>query len=141
MRRVELAQDDAFDVTLVEPPCNAADGDSTRACVYVWLRTPTLEDLLVLPRGLGPMCFGPEFIATRPPKKTWNAIGLASRLGEDDAPGPTPLIPDGGAFELLSFPTGFGRPLRATFQGFVEDSCSSATVPFSVTNAVIVEVQ
>jgi len=50
------------------------------------------------------------------------------------------VIPDGGTFDLLDLPAGLGQPVVATFQGLIDDTCSQGTVPFSVTNGIVLRI-
>lgn len=137
---VEQGTTDPLSLTIEEAPADRGDGETSAACVYAWLAEPENADEVILPKNLGSMCFGPLQITTRAPRLIWNAIGFPTKLGEDDAPGPIPIIPDAGSFELLSLPNGPGQALSVTFQGLIDDSCSQGTVPYSVTNGVIVRI-
>lgn len=127
-------------LTIAEAPGLRCDGIPSASCVYAWSRAPQTRDVVAIPLGLGSMCFGPAPVSTRPVRVLWNAIGFPQRLGADGAPGPPPVIPDGGCFELLSLPSGLGFEAVATVQGFVEDDCSQGSLPYSVTNAITVTV-
>jgi hypothetical protein len=139
-RTIEVNAADPLVVAVGEPTSRQGDGLSTRCCIYVWLGEPGPEDVILVPKGLGVMCFGPARIATKNPKRIWNSIGVAPRLGQDNAPGPPPVIPDSGAFELLNFPEGLGRSVTVTFQGIIEDDCSQGTRPYSVTNGFVLRI-
>lgn len=140
-RTVHLSPDSSFAITLAEPPSRAGDGMPTELCAYAWVGVPGIGDVVTLPRGFGPMCFGPLVLATREPTAVWNSIGLESTLGEDTAPGPPPVIPDSGVATLRSIPGGLGRVLTVTLQAIVRDTCSLGSTPLSVTNAVVVRVE
>ena len=140
-RVVRVALDDPLSIVIAEAPSRRCDDQPSASCVYAWLGQPDGSDIVPLPKNLGSMCYGPFQGATRPARETWNSIGLPARLGADDGPGPEPVIADSGSFELVSLPNGFGAPVTATFQGFVEDDCSQGTVPFSVTNGVTVVIE
>jgi hypothetical protein len=139
-RTLSLGQTDPVTITLAEAPANIGDMRDSQACIYAWTTSPTASDVVTLPLGLGPMCYGPPVLATRLPVATWNSIGRINKLGADDAPGPPPLIPDGGSFTLLTLPGGVGFPITLTLQGIIEDSCSQGMVPFSVTNGMVLQV-
>jgi len=51
------------------------------------------------------------------------------------------VIPDSGRFELFSLPGGAGRRVDVTLQGVVEDACSQGTVPYSVTNGILLRIE
>ncbi len=140
-RVVRIATSTPLAITLDEAPSRRCDGETSASCVYAWIGQPAAADVVPLPKNLGSMCYGPFLTATKSPRETWNSIGLPMRLGTDDAPGPAPVIPDGGSFELVSLPSGLGTSITATFQGFVEDDCSQGTVPFSVTNGVTLVIE
>jgi len=140
-RTVSLLATDPLTLSIFEPSGQQGDAQPSAACVYAWLGQPSASDVVLLPKSLGTMCYGPWKTATKPPKKIWNAIGAPAKLGTDNAPGPVPSIPDSGSFVLLSRPSGLGLVVTATFQGFVEDACSQGTVPYSVTNGLVLKVQ
>jgi len=138
---LSVATDEPLSLTIHEPNNRQFDGQPTNCCVYAWVGEPGEGDVVVVPKQLGTMCYGPFVITTKNPKRIWNSIGIPSKLGVDNAPGDPPVIPDTGVFELLDLPSGLGQSLSATFQGFVEDNCSQGTVPFSVTNGLVVRIQ
>jgi len=135
-RTVILEPDAPLVLAIHEPPSLRCDGDTTLCVVYAWRGTPRESDIVPLPRGLGSMCYGPPAIGTRLPKRTWNSLRRDEFLGPDDAPGPRPILPDGGSFGLVTRPGGAGRTISATLQGLIEDACSTANVPASVTNGI-----
>jgi hypothetical protein len=140
-RTVTILATDPIVLTIQEPTSRRGDGEPSDACVYAWLGEPGAQDVVSVPKGLGTMCFGPWIVATKTPKKIWNAIGHPTKLGADNAPGPEPSIPDLGGFDLLARPGGLGRVVTVTLQGLVEDDCSQGTVPFSVTNGLVLRVE
>ncbi len=140
-REITLATTDPLVLTIREPASGSGDGNDRDCVVYVWVGRPDPSDVVELPRQLGPMCFGPASLATRAPALVWNAIGYPAKLGEDDAPGPAPRIEDGTPFELFARPSGLDRCLTVTFQGLIEDECSVGSVPFSVTNGLVLRVR
>ncbi len=140
-REISLTQATPVSLTLAEPGSRQGDGNPTNACIYVWLGEPSPKDEVNLPRGLGPMCFGLFVNATRSPIRIWNSLDYEESLGIDNVPGPIPVIPDSGVFELASLPSGLGRAVTVTVQGIIEDNCSQGTVPFSVTNGFVVKIQ
>jgi hypothetical protein len=140
-RTISVATTTPLEFRVDEPPSRRGDGQSTRCCVYAWLGEPGEGDVVAVPKGLGAMCFGPYLTATRPPKKIWNAIGFPSKLGPDNGPGAPPVIPDGGGFVFASLPAGAGQAVVVTFQGIVEDDCSPGSVPYSVTNGMVVRIE
>lgn len=136
---VELDRFDPIRIQLDEPPALRSDGQSTRACIYLWLAEPAPQDVVSLPKQLGKMCFGPQILATRAPRFTFNSLGYPSKLG--GPVGSFPTIPEGGNFILVDRPGGAGVPISITAQGIIEDPCSSGTVPLSVTNAVLMDIR
>jgi hypothetical protein len=140
-RTVDVAVGAPLAFTIEEPISRQGDGQETRCCVYLWLGTPGFPDVVPVPKGLGPMCYGPYVIATKNPKKIWNSLGSTNKLGQDNAPGPEPVIPDGSFFQLLSLPSGLDQSLTFTLQGVVQDDCSQGTVNLSITNGMTVRVQ
>jgi hypothetical protein len=138
---IELGTADPLSFLLDEPPSRVGDGQGTDACIYVWNAEPTASDVVIVPKGLGPMCFG-VFAQppTRLPKKIFNGIGIENKLGTNQSPIP-PGIPEGGNFEFAKRVSGAGRAVTATLQGIIEDNCSQGTKPFSVTNGILLKVQ
>jgi len=137
---IEVTTTTTLTLTIDEPFSRRGDGEPSLACVYAWTGMPGPGDTVAVPKGLGDMCFGPYILATKNPRKIWNAIGYPGKLGTDNAPGDPPVIPDMQSFELLVLPGGLGRTLTATFQGIVEDDCSQGTVPLSVTNGFVLQI-
>lgn len=140
-RTVFLSPTSSLEISVDEPSGQQGDGSPTRLCVYAFPGLAGAQDDLLLPRGLGRMCFGPFALASQPPLVTWNSIGRTSKLGPHTAPGPPPLIPDGGTAVLISLASGAGMQVTLTLQGIVEDACTQALVPFSVTNGVAVKIE
>lgn len=140
-REVTLAPSDAVLLEIREASSLAGDGADGTCVVYVWTGRPESNDTVNLPAQLGAMCFGPPLVASRLPTRTWNSIGFPTKLGIDDAPGPEPHIADGTALALLDRPSGLGRCLTVSFQGLVEDDCSQGTVPYSVTNGLVLRIR
>jgi len=134
---IDISQAAPFLMTIEEGPGAIGDGNPSKACVYAWIGAPGFGDIVNVPKQLGPMCFGPYIIRTKNPKKIWNAIGSPSKLGTNNMPNP-PTIPDGTPFVLVSKPGGVGKVITATFQGVITDPCSKGTVPFSITNGLLV---
>jgi len=140
-REIVVAHGTPLSGTIVEPPLHIGDGRDTDSVIYAWLGEPGPTDLVILPRSLGPMCFGPFITSTRNPKKIWNSIGIVSKLGMDNGPGAPPKIIDGTPFEFLALPNGLSQSVTATFQGIVEDRCTQGTLDFSVTNGWVLRIQ
>jgi len=127
--------------TLEEAPAAVGDGNASPAAMYLWSRHPESTDIVPVPANLGDMCFGPLVVTTLNPQFIWNSIGAVNRLGAHDAPGPPPIIPDGGSVEFLSVGSGAGRTIRLTLQGFVLDPCTRGQKPVSITNALFLHVE
>lgn len=140
-RTVTVTTTTALSATIDEAPVERGDTQTSLACIYAWLGVPDGGDVVVTPKGLGTMCYGPFIIATQNPVRIWNSIGAEPKLGTDNGPGPVPVIPDNGSFTLFSLPGGLGQTITATFQGIVVDSCTQGTVSYSVTNGVVVDIQ
>jgi len=140
-RTLEVGIDTGLFFSLDEPPGNHGDGAPTKACIYFWNAEPESNDILVLPKGLGKMCFGPWLLATRLPVATFNSIGYPPKLGVHDAPGQPPIIPDSGSLVFFKVQNGLGFPVNLTIQGVIEDTCSQGTRPYSVTNGLVLRVQ
>ncbi len=123
-----------------EAPSRIGDGAPTRVCLYAWIGAPELDDIVAAPANLGTMCFGPLPTATRTPRRVFNSIGAAGKLGAHSSPQPIPLVPDGELLDFSTRPQGTRRPLTVTIQGFIEDDCSRGDVPYSVTNGIVLRV-
>lgn len=103
--------------------------------LYCWLEVPTTATVVAQRFGLGNLCL-PGYADGRPPSPSyiWNNAGHELRLGVPSSiPEPAPSV-------VLTSPAGAGRTLTATFQGFIEDSGSAASVPASITNAVTLNI-
>lgn len=140
-REVSISRDESLSIAVNEPPVRHCDGATTACCIYVWVGTPGAGDVVALPKDLGTMCYGPLISTTKAPKRIWNSLGFNAKLGVDDGPGNPPVIQDGGSFEIFHRPGGLGRSVVVTLQGVIEDSCSQATVPLSVTNGLTLRIQ
>jgi len=138
---VEFGTTDPLSFVLDEPPSRVGDAAGTKACMYIWDAAPTSSDVVTVPKGLGPMCFGVYFQpATVLPIEISNGIGAFAKLGANGSPSP-PGIPEGGNFEWKGYPGGVGQAWTATFQGIIEDNCSQGRKPYSVTNGILLIVQ
>ncbi len=102
--------------------------------VYLDLGEPAPGSVTTLPRSLGLFCVNIP-VNGGTPFKIWNNIGREARLGTPDFPSsPAPSI-------LVAAPSGTSQMVTATLQGLLFDDGSSAQVPASVTNAVILRIQ
>jgi len=103
--------------------------------LYVWLGEPTEATGTPHPRNVGDMCFPTPLLGGLPlPRKIWNNIGKFPQLGYPRYPSnPAPCA-------VFLKPLGVPDPLCVTFQGFLLDNGSAATVPASITNGVILRV-
>lgn len=131
VRRVTLTAGQPFDVALAAP----VSGPGLPLFVlWASLGEPGPGDVFELPLGMGPMAFAPPF-AGGSPVTLANGFGLAPLLGSG-------LLPATGAPQtVLSMPAGLGFPLVATVQGWIADAGSAGGLPYSITNAVVVEVR
>lgn len=127
--------------SIKEAPSKENDAAQSKAIVYMWFAIPGASDVVQLPKQLGPMCFGPKLVETRPADFIWNSIGIANKAGSHNAPTPPPFIPDNATLDFYDLPAGWGQTLDITVQGFLPDDCSQGTKPFSVTNGFVVRVQ
>lgn len=139
-RVVDVGPETPVSFIIGEPSSRNGDGRTSRICVYLWDVEPTQSDLVLLPRNLGPMCFGPEVIATAPPELIFNSLGAPGRLGEHNGPGDPPQIPDGGTTTFLLWPEGYGDVRTFTVQGLVQDDCSRGSKNLSTTNGIILRI-
>jgi len=141
-RTIYLSQTDPLHFYLDEPPARLGDGQGTDACIYLWKVEPTESDIVTLPKGLGTMCFG---LYVQPPTvmpyRIFNGIGVESKLGPNSGGPNPPGITEGGNFEFFTKLSGAGRAVKITLQGVIEDPCSIATKPYSVTNGVLLVIQ
>ncbi len=139
-RMVIATQTTPLTFSLSEAPSTSGDGRDGRAVIYAWSKIPESSDVVPVPGNLGLMCFGPQIITTLNPLFTWNSVGAENKLGDHDAPGAPPMIPDASTLEFLNVGQGAGRRLRLTVQAIVPDTCSQSNKPFSVTNGVGLEI-
>jgi len=139
-RIFHVEEDTPLVFSIEEAPSRRGDGNPSEVCIYAWAAEPEAGDVITVPRSLGTMCFGPKILATRNPRFIWNSLGYPGKLGADDAPGPPPIVPDGGSVDFLTQPSGAGVSAAVTFQGVIEDACSQGTVPISITNGFTVRI-
>lgn len=140
-RILNLRTNQGISVTVSEPTSRRGDSVGTRLCVYAFGGIPGVTDEIFLPLGFGGMCFGPASMSTRAPLVTWNSIGRRNQLGPHTAFGIPPVVPDSGSVTLVSRNGGLGIPVTLTLQGIIEDDCSAASVPFSITNGMVVKIE
>lgn len=105
--------------------------------LYAWVEEPDPQTLSALPRGLGwighPTPLRPG--NTGDPIRIWNNVGHPSRLGiptHRSTPAPS---------RVLDRPRGLSYRTKVTFQGILLDRASTAEVPASVTNAVVLRIE
>lgn len=137
----EFGPDDPLTIRLDESPSRVGDAHGSDAVLYAWIGAPELVHVVVVPKGLGLMCYGPWAVRQKNPRLILNGIGLTPHLGNSTGGGAVPGIPEGGDFEVLKFPSGLGRSVAVTLQGIIEDNCSQGALPYSVTNAVLLVIQ
>ncbi len=140
-RAVTLDRIDPLQITLDEPSSRQGDSLPTRFALYGFPGIPGQTDRVTLPRGLGEMCFGPFALATQTPLITWNSIGSQTKLGPHTAGGTPPFIQDGSRLTLVSRQDGSRPGFTITLQGVIEDNCSLATVPYSITNGIVLTIK
>lgn len=138
---IELGTADPISVRLDEAPSKVGDAAGSDAVVYAWIGEPDAGDIVNMPKGLGNMCFGTFSIATQAPKKIFNGLGFPGKLGTSCGQCSSPGISEGGNFEVGKRPNGTGQAITATLQGVIDDDCSQGTVPYSVTNGILLKVQ
>ena len=104
--------------------------------LYAWLAEPDDTTIAPQPQGLGWMGFSTPLTGNPfPPVVIWNNSGHAARLGCPTAPSsPAPSM-------VFDLPSGGGFRGEVTFQGFIEDHGSAASVPGSITNAIVLKVE
>ena len=132
---------DPLTLSILEAPAERGDAKTSKAIVYLWDTFPAQSDVVTVPKQLGPMCFGPKILWTRPAVYTWNSIDINAKAGAHNAPTGPPIIPDNGTLDFFAIPGGVGQARDITIQGFLPDECSQGTKPFSVTNAVVIRVR
>ena len=130
MRRVFLTQSAAFDLTLSAPTGSAI---SAQFVLYAFVGEPTLGDVTDVTEGIGSMCFAPPLFGGAP-------IVLANTIGAQGLLGTPIFLASPAPTTVLSYPTGFGVPATVTIQGVISDTNSAASVAWSVTNAVTVQI-
>lgn len=140
-RTLHVKQSTPLSFEMSEPVSQIGDGFNSAACIYMWFSDPLDTDLMLMPKQLGLMCFGPYFNTTQVPSIIFNSLGYNRKLGTHNAQAPLPYLPDTG--QMMSFydlPNGLGTQATITAQGIVPDWCSQGNVPYSVTNAVLVNI-
>lgn len=103
--------------------------------IYAWLDESDGTTIRMQPKGLGWMAFPTPLQrgAGLQPVVIWNTLGYNHRLG-------APTLPsDPAPSTLIAVAGGIGRPVKFTVQGFLQDAGSTADVPVSVTNAVVID--
>ncbi len=140
-RALDVGVDTPLTFSIAEAPAQRGNGSQSKAIIYAWFTFPTEADVVNLPKQLGPMCFGPKLVETRPADIIWNSIGLVNKAGAHNAPSDPPMIADSTTLDFYDLPTGWGEALDITLQGFVPDGCSQGRVDFSVTNGILLRVR
>ena len=139
-RTLEVSPSTPLTFSLTEAPAARGDGNPSGAIVYIWFAAPGMDDVVQLPKQLGPMCFGPKIVETRAADIIWNGIGLPAKAGQHNGPTPPPAIPDDETLDFYELPTGWGSAIEMTVQGLVPDACTQGRKPFSVTNGLVVRI-
>ncbi len=135
LREVRVGPGDDFELRLEPPAMGPAEASFA---LYAYSGEPTMDTVSQQPGGLGWMTFGTPLSGDAPASLDciWNNIGFPDRLGRHHRPSDSaPHL----LFRLRheTLPPG----LVVTLQGFMFDDRSTATVPVSVTNAVVVRVE
>lgn len=131
-RVVSAAVGDPIELTIQAPPSGPSPA---RFVLYAWLDGYESWNETPQPFSLGTTCF-PTFLSVGVPKPDfiWNNVGREARLGPPNFPSqPAPST-------IVSHSEGAPRAITLTLQGLIEDAASSASVPASVTNAIVLEV-
>lgn len=139
-RTLNVGSSTPMSFVLDEASAESGDGQPEGAILYFWYAEPQPGDVVMLPKNLGAMCFGPKLVETRPADLIFNSIGFNGKAGAHNAPVSPPSVPDGGTLEFYSLPSGFGAPMSVTIQGLVPDACTQGNLPFSVTNGILIRV-
>jgi IPT/TIG domain-containing protein len=105
--------------------------------LYGWVGMPGAGNVTAMPFGLGSTVYPTPLtrMLTPQPREIWNNAGHTAQLGvatRTSTPAPSIVL-------VSTHP--FSRSLRATFQGFVRDGGSQIAQGFSITNAVILDLQ
>ena len=113
----------------------ATPSGGTHYAMYVWGGLPDDSTLRTLPSGLGRSCMAtPLSAGPRHPARIANNIGMASRLGIENWPGPRTLP---APYRLLDLPGGLGRTGTFFFEGLMLDPGASNGIA-GVTNGIVV---
>lgn len=121
----------------IEMRPSTAGPKPARFVAWAWLEAPDATTLRPQPRGLGwtvfPIPLQGESV--NQPVEIWNNLGFETQLGVPTRRSiPAPSV-------LTRLQTGFSDPIRFTIQGLIEDLGSRADGPFSITNAVIIDIR
>lgn len=132
-RLIYLSRNEPFEVSVVSPPQGPA---RARFVIYAWPTEPDMATITPYPHGLGwtglptPLIVG----GNNQPARIWNNLGYRNSLGQphlDSTPAPS---------TLLDAHNGIHIDTSVTFQGFIQDTASTAIGPLSATNAVVLRV-
>ena len=104
--------------------------------LYLWTSPPDATTLAPQPHGLGVMTHSTPLDGSgTPPARIWNNIGFPITLGSPDLPS------SAAPSRIIDAPRGVSLELTLTLQGILRDDGSAASVPYSLTNAVVVRVR
>jgi len=131
-RTVRVGTSDALDLSMAAPPAGPVP---SIFALYAWREVPEGIATLPQPYGIGFACLPTPLDLREPaPSVIWNNTPRP-RLGRPDFPStPAPST-------VLSLPAGVGFEVDVTFQGIILDFGSAASVPASLTNAIVLEVR
>jgi len=120
----------AVTVEMAAPPAGPAIAPFA---LFLWIGEPDPFTITWQPYGLGITGFATPLQPDQPqPREIWNNLGRPAKLGFPTRPSsaaPSTVI------ERIA-----GYPIAVTLQGFVLDDGSAASVPASVTNAVVLRI-
>lgn len=133
-RVVRIETTEPIGIEILAPPSGPAPA---RFALYAFLEAPDPTTLRAQPFALGLACFPMPLSGidpANPPIAVWNNAGHRARLGK-------PTRPSQAAPSSIAFASqGLDTPIRLTLQGILQDDASSAAVPASLTNAVVIDV-
>ncbi len=109
---------------------------TSRYAMWAWRGLSDPNTLTEGPSDLGMFCMEPPFVVSpiNPPRKIWNLLFHTSQLGVPDFPS------DPAPYTFFSRP-GRAMPITVTFQGLIRDDGARVPEGFSITNAVVLQIE
>jgi len=117
----------------IDMAASSAGPDPAPFVLYLVLGEPDASDLRPMPKNLGNFCFDMPLFGAEV-RAIWNNVGRVNKLGEPDFPS------DPAPSNVIMVPGGSDVAATATMQAILLDDGSSADVPGSLTNAIVLDI-